>query len=164
MLESETVQKAIVLRWTEKCSPKQKVLRTARKVEHLRMEVTKKEHQSHCNTINANHKHLHLQNDLICFCPWEKGLKSRFWITSLVVMNGFCQEQLQQTLTDFSEINPKAVLDLTSRLEGRKASETSSLNYNLKILSEDVEASSTACQADHSLPWIHSAILHLPFL
>lgn len=87
--EQEHTESNSVLRWTEKRSPKWKVLRTARKSGPLRMEVTE-EYQSHCNTVNTNHKHLHLHHDLVHFLPWKECLGSRFLIASLVVVNWFC--------------------------------------------------------------------------
>lgn len=57
---------------------------------------------------------------------------------------------MQHTFTVFSKISPKAVCD-RCRLEGRKATQTSSLNHKLSVVSEKAEASTSLLH--HSTPW-----------
>lgn len=90
MLEGKIIQKANLFfpgqrsaLWNRRCWGQTEVQVSKKRGD-------RKEYQSHCNTINANHKHLCLHHNHICFLPWRKGLGSRFWIPSLVVIIWFC--------------------------------------------------------------------------
>lgn len=111
----------------------------------------RREYQSHFNT-NASHKQICLHYNLICFLPWRKGLGSRFWIASLVVIIRFVpgigtthiywlQQDQSQSSAWFNKQDWK----------GERHQKLHLLNHKLSIVSEKAEAPTPL--PDHSSPW-----------